>query len=240
MTRSIRSHRAPTPFLILGALAALCFVAPARAQSTPKASTPEAAAQDSTVDSTAQAAAQSAPAPQKKSRFGRFGRVIGKTASKVGISRKTAVRIAITAATGGAATALTHAATGGTANALAHAATAGTANALTRAVTAGTTNALTGAASAGTAPVPALSAQSGGPEAALQASQFLAAVALRGSQGDPDATRAMQALAAAMSAPDSQFTALQKRISAGDVSAAQELQLHEAEIVRKALAQHKP
>jgi hypothetical protein len=228
MTRSIRSHRAPTPFLILGALAALCFVAPARAQSTPKASTPEAAAQDSTVDSTAQAAAQSAPAPQKKSRFGRFGRVIGKTASKVGISRETAVRIAITAATGGAASTLTHATS------------AGTANALTRAVTAGTARAVTGATTAGTAPLPALSAQSGGPETAMEASQFLAAVALRGSRGDPDATRAMRALAAAMSAPDSQLAALQQRISAGDASAAQELQLHEAEIVRKALAQHEP
>lgn len=227
MTRSTRSHHAPTPFLLLGALAALCLVAPVRAQSTPKASTPDAAAQDSAVDSTA----QSAPAPQKKSRFGRFGRVIGKTASKVGISKKTAVRIAITAATGGAASTLTHAAA------------AGTANALTRAVTAGAANALTSGASAGTAPLPALPAppaQSSGPQAALQASQFLAAVALRGSQGDPDATRAMQALAAAMSAPDSQFTALQQRISAGDATAAQELQLHEAEIVRKALAQHKP
>ena len=207
MTRSTRSHHAPTPFFVLGALAALCLAAPARAQSTPKA-----AAQDSAVDSTA----QSAPAPHKKSRFGRFGRVIGKTASKVGISKQTAVRIAITAATGGAAGALTHAAT------------AETANALTR------------AASAGTTPHPAhpaLSARSGGPEAALQASQFLAAVALRGSQGDPDATRAMQALAAAMSAPDSQFAVLQQRINAGDASAAEELQLHEAEIVRKALAQ---
>ena len=222
MTRSTRSLHAPTPFLILGALAALCLAAPARAQSTPNA-----VAQDSAVDSTA----QSAPAPHKKSRFGRFGRVIGKTASKVGISKQTAVRIAITAATGGAASALTHASS------------AGTANALTRAATAETANALTRAASAGTTPHPAhpaLSARSGGPEAALQASQFLAAVALRGSQGDPDATRAMQALAAAMSAPDSQFVALQQRISAGDVSAAQELQLHEAEIVRKALAQHEP
>jgi hypothetical protein len=209
---------------MLGALAALCFVAPARAQSTPKASTPEAAAQDSTVDSTA----QSAPAPQKRSRFGRFGRVIGKTASKVGISKKTAVRIAINAATGGAADALTHATSGGAASAL------------TRAASAGAANALTGAASAGTAPLPALSAQSGGSEAALQASQFLAAVALRGSRGDPDATRAMQALAAAMSAPDSQLTALQQRVSAGDVGAAQELQLHEAEIVHKALAPQKP
>lgn len=223
MTRSTRSHHAPTPFFVLGALAALCLAAPARAQGTPKA-----AAQDSAVDSTA----QSAPAPHKKSRFGRFGRVIGKTASKVGISKQTAVRIAITAATGGAAGALTHAASGGAASALTRAATAETANALTR------------AASAGTPPLPAqpalsaLSARSGGPEAALQASQFLAAVALRGSQGDPDATRAMQALAAAMSAPDSQFAALQQRISAGDASAAQELQLHEAEIVRKALAQH--
>ena len=224
MTRPTRSHHAPTPFIILGALAALCLVAPARAQSMPKASTPKAAAQDSAVDSTA----QPAPAPQKKSRFGHFGRVIGKTASKVGISKKTAVRIAITAATGGAAGALTHASS------------AGTANALTRAATAETANALTRAASAGTTPLPALSAQSGDPEAALQASQFLAAVALRGSQGDPDATRAMQALAVAMSAPDSQFAALQPRINAGDVSAAQELQLHEAEIVRKALAQHKP
>jgi hypothetical protein len=154
--------------------------------------------------------------------------VIGKTASKVGISKKTAVRIAIDAATGGAASALT-----GTAS-------AGTANALTRAVTAGAANALTGAASAGTTPLPAPSAQSGDSQAALQASQFLAAVALRGSQGDPDAARAMQALAAAMSPPDSQFAALQRRISAGDVSAARELQLHEAEIVRKALEQHKP
>ena len=142
--------------------------------------------------------------------------MIGKTASRVGISKKTAVRIAINAATGGAA------------------------NALTRAASAGAADALTHAASAGTAPIPALSAQSAGPEAALQASQFLAAVALRGSQGDPDATRAMQALSAAMSAPDSQFVALQQRISAGDAGAAQELRLHEAEIVRKALAQHTP
>jgi hypothetical protein len=209
---------------MLGALAALCLVAPARAQSTPKPGTPNAAAQDSAVDSTA----QSAPTPQKKSRFGRFGRVIGKTASKVGISRETAVRIAITAATGGAASTLTHATS------------AGTANALTRAVTAGTARAVTGATTAGTAPLPALSAQSGGPETAMEASQFLAAVALRGSRGDPDATRAMRALAAAMSAPDSQLAALQQRISAGDASAAQELQLHEAEIVRKALAQHEP
>ena len=207
MTRSTRSPHAPTPFLILGTLAALCLVAPARAQSTPNA-----AAQDSAVDSTA----QSAPAPHKKSRFGRFGRVIGKTASKVGISRKTAVRIAINAATGGAA------------------------NALTRAASAGAANALTSGTSAGTAPIPALSAQSGGSEAALQANQFLAAVALRGSQGDPDATRAMRALSTAMSAPDSQFAALQQRISAGDASAAPELQLHEAEIVRKALAQQTP
>jgi hypothetical protein len=209
---------------MLGALAALCLVAPARAQSTPKADTANAAAQDSAFDSTA----QRAPAPQKKSRFGRFGKVIGKTASKVGISKKTAVRIAINAATGGAA------------NALTGAASAGTTNALTRAVTAGAANALTGAASGGTAPLPASSVQPGDPQAAVQASQFIAAVALRGSQGDPDATRAMQALAAAMSAPDSQFAALQKRISAGDVSAAQQLQLHEAEIVRKALAQHTP
>ncbi|HEU6452217.1 MAG TPA: hypothetical protein VFT57_12420 [Gemmatimonadaceae bacterium] len=218
MTRSPRSLHAPTPFLILGALAALCLAAPARAQSTPNS-----AAQDSTVDSTA----QSAPAPHKKSRFGRFGRVIGKTASKVGISRKTAVRIAITAATGGAASTLTRATS------------TGTANALTRSAAAGAVDALTHAA-AGAAPLPTLPAQSGGAEAAAQASQFLAAVALRSSQGDPDATRAMQALSAAMSPPDSQFVALQRRITAGDVSAAQELQLHEAEIVRKALAKHEP
>jgi hypothetical protein len=219
MTHSTRSHHAPTPFLALGALAALCLVAPARAQSTPKA-----AASDSAVDSTA----QSAPAPHKKSRFGRFGKVIGKTASKVGISKKTAVRIAINAATGGAADALTHAASGGTANTL------------TRAAAAGAANALTSGASTGTAPLPAPSAQAAGPEAALQASQFLAGVALRASQGDPDANRAMRALSSAMSAPDSQFAALQRRISAGDVSAAQELQLQEAEIVRKALTQHTP
>jgi hypothetical protein len=153
--------------------------------------------------------------------------VLGKTASKVGISKKTAARIAINAATGGAADALTRAASAGTANALTRSAAAGAANALTH-------------AAAGSAPLPTLAAQSGGTEAAVQASQFLAAVALRSSQGDPDATRAMRALSAAMSAPDSQFVALQQRISAGDVSAAQELQLHEAEIVRKALAQHKP
>ena len=224
MTRSTRSHRAPTPFFILGALAALCLVAPARAQSTPEASTPNGAAQDSAVDSTA----QSAQAPHKKSRFGRFGRVIGKTASRVGVSKKTAVRIAINAATGGAA------------NALMSGTSAGAANALTRAASAGAADALTHAASAGTAPIPALSARSAGPEAALQASQFLASVSLRGSQGDPDATRAMRALSAAMSAPDSQFVALQQRISAGDAGAAQELRLREAEIVRKALAQHTP
>lgn len=218
MTRSTRSLHAPTPFLILGALAALCLAAPARAQSTPNA-----VAQDSAVDSTA----QSAPAPHKKSRFGRFGRVLGKTASKVGISKKTAARIAINAATGGAADALTRAASAGTANALTRSAAAGAANALAH-------------AAAGSAPLPALAAQSGGAEAAVQASQFLAAVALRSSQGDPDAARAMQALSAAMSVPDSQFAALQQRITAGDVSAAQELQLHEAEIVRKALAQPKP
>jgi hypothetical protein len=202
---------------MVGALAALVLVAPARAQSSPTA-----AAQDSAVDSTA----QPAPAPHKKSRFGRFGKIIGKTASKVGISRKTAVRMAINAATGGAANALTRAASDGAASALAGTAAAGTANALTR------------AAIGGTAHLPSFSSRSAGAEAALQASQFLAAVALRGSQGDPDATRAMRALAAAMSAPDSELTALQQRISAGDVSAAQELQLHEAEIVRKALAQH--
>jgi hypothetical protein len=153
--------------------------------------------------------------------------VIGKTASKVGISRKTAVRIAITAATGGAASTLTRATS------------TGTANALTRSAAAGAVDALTHAA-AGAAPLPTLPAQSGGAEAAAQASQFLAAVALRSSQGDPDATRAMRALSAAMSPPDSQFVALQRRITAGDVSAAQELQLHEAEIVRKALAKHEP
>jgi hypothetical protein len=153
--------------------------------------------------------------------------VLGKTASKVGISKKTAARIAINAATGGAADALTRAASAGTANALTRSAAAGAANALTH-------------AAAGSAPLPTLAAQSGGTEAAVQASQFLAAVALRISKGDPDATRAMRALSAAMSAPESQFVALQQRISAGDVSAAQELQLHEAEIVRKALAKHEP
>jgi hypothetical protein len=212
MTRSTRSRYAPTSFLILGAFAAVCLAAPAGAQSTPNASTPKAAAQDSAVDSTA----QPEPAPHKKSRFGRFGKVLGKTASKVGISKKTAVRIAINAATGGAA------------------------NALTRAASAGAVDALTHAASAGTAPLPAPAAQPGGTAAAVQASEFLAGVALRASQGDTDATRAMRALSAAMSPPDSQFAALQQRISAGDVSAAQELQLHEAEIVRKALAQHTP
>jgi hypothetical protein len=218
MTRSTRSLHAPTPFLILGALSALCLAAPARAQSTANA-----VAQDSAADSVA----QSAPATHKKSRFGRFGRAIGKTASKVGISRETAARIAINAATGGAADALTHAASAGTANALTRSAAAGAANALTH-------------TAAGTAPLPTLSAQSGGAEEALQASQFLAAVALRASQGDPDANRAMQALSAAMSTPDSQFAALQRRINAGDVSAARDLQIHEAEIVRKALAQHNP
>ncbi len=218
MTRSTRSHHAPTPFLILGAVAALCLVAPAHAQSTA-----EAAAQDSAVDSTA----QPAPAPHKKSRFGRFGKVLGKTASRVGISRKTAVRIAITAATGGAADALTHTASVGTANALTRSAAAGAADALTH-------------AAAGTAALPTLSTQADGADAAVQASQFLASVALRSSQGDPDASRAMRALSAAMSPPDSEFAALQRRIEAGDVSAAQELQLHEAEIVRKALAQHEP
>lgn len=236
MTRSPRSHHAPTPFLILGALAALCLVAPAHAQSTPKGAARDSA---SAVDSTT----QPAPAPQKKSRFGRFGKVLGKTASKIGISKETAARIAITAATGGAAGALTHAATAGTGNALTRAASAGAANALTRAATAGAASALTDADSAGKEPLPALpvpSAQSGGREAALQASQFVAAVALRASQGDTDANRAMQALSAAISAPDSQFAELQRRINAGDVSAAQDLQLHEAEIVRKALAQHTP
>ncbi len=271
MTRSTSSPLAPAPLLALGVFAALLATAPVGAQgATQKAGRHAAAAHpatpatspkadsDSVVATAAQAgvvasdstdsAMQVTPKPHK-SRFGRFGRAIGKAASKAGISRETAARVAITAATGGMGASLIDAkatAASASANALSGgnaAAVPGGNAALLAAAASAAKGKKSGAAqpgAAGAPPLPSLATAPGSEDEVIQAGQFLSTVAMRAAQGDADAVRAMQAIQAAMMPPNGELLALAKRAGTGDVAASRALQLRESQIARAALDHRTP
>lgn len=201
---------------IAATVAALALSSPLAAQRA-SAKTPGAAASSATPvppDSTT---------PPKHSRFGRFGRMFEKAASRAsdvgaraGISKGTAARLAVTVATGGAAAALMEARVQGATSA---------ATLATRGLTSGASS----RSAPPTAPSNALTQQ------AVQAMSDLGQISLRAQQHDPAAVRAMQALSTAMSKPNGEFVALQHRASSGDPTAAQEIVIREDVIARAAL-----
>lgn len=189
------------------------------------------AAQQSTASAPAAAPPQAAPdsaVPTHHSRFGRFGRVFDKAATtasevgaKAGISRETAARLAVTAATGGAGAALMQARLQGASSAAAL---------VTRSAAPNPTARPTQPGAGGNA----LAQQ------ALAAMTDLATISQRAAAHDPVAVRAIQTLDATMAKPDAQFVALQKRAQSGDPTAAQEMMIREDAIARAALGGAKP
>jgi len=184
-------------------------------------------------------AADSAKQPAHKSRFGRFGRAFERAAStaaaagaKAGLTKETAARLAVTAATGGAAAALIGA---GQQSAL----SAGTlaSRALAAPSPAPSTAASMAAARArlATGTVDTATAS-----AAVRALTELGQISVRAQQHDPAAVHAMQVLNAAMAKPDAGFVALQQRATAGDPSAAQQIIIREDAIAHAALGGGKP
>lgn len=172
----------------------------------------------------------SARQPAHKSRFGRFGRVLGRAAdaaqsaaAQTGVSKATAAHLAITAATGGVAAAVLSAREPGAAGTPAMAAKVLASRRLTGAPSLAATGVDTATASA-----------------ALRAMQELGSISARAQQHDPAAVHAMQVLSAAMAKPDAGFVALQRRATAGDPTAAQQMMIREADIVRAALGGARP
>lgn len=206
----------------VAAATAIAVVAPpATAQQTgspaAKAAPPAAAAQ--APDSTAK---------PEKSRLGRFGHVFRKAVStasevgaKAGISKETAARLAVTAATGGAGAALMQARLQSASSAAAL---------VTRSAVPSPTAHLTAPGAAGSA----LAQQ------AVAAMTDLATISQRAAVHDPAAVHAMQVLDAAMAKPDAQFVALQKRTQSGDPTAAQQMIIREDAIARAAMGSAKP
>lgn len=202
------------------ALAALATPAVAQQGGAPQAR-PAAASPTQTPDS-------SAPAPARTSRFGRFGRVFEKATStaatvgaKAGISKETAARLAITAATGGAGAAILAAREQGASSA---------AVAASRALSPHPSAPNLSSVRAG-----ATSGQNALSQEALRAMTDLGTIGQRAAAHDPAAVRAIQALNAAMSNPDAEFVALQKRATAGDPTAAQQMMIREDAIAHAAL-----
>jgi hypothetical protein len=196
---------------------------------------------DSTQDSVATPRPAAAP---RHSRFGRFGSALESAAStvqkKTGISGGTAARIALTAATGGAAASLLNS-SGPAASAASAASAAKQATAL--ATIRATQSAAASAASQSL--IPGLAATNSRPgsansEQAMRAAQDLSQIATRASQRDPGSMRAMAALNAAMTAPNSEFAQFQRQASAGDPAAARKMLIREDQIARAALGGSHP
>jgi hypothetical protein len=83
------------------------------------------------------------------------------------------------------------------------------------------------------------SGSSGLTQKALEATTYLAQESTLASKGDPVAANAFKVLNA-MSASDSEFAKMQARATAGDPTAAQEMIIREADIVRAAAGSGKP
>lgn len=196
-----------------------------------------AAAQQGSAPAPAAAVPAASPVPDSakpaagKSRFGRFGRMFGKAAgaaqnaaASAGISKETAARLAITAATGGAAAAVLSAREQSATSAATLASRALTSRP-TAHVGRGTATLATGSRvdTATTA-------------AAMRAMTELGQISARAQQHDPAAMHALQVLSAVMAKPDAEFVALQRRATAGDPTAAQQMMIREGEIARAALA----
>jgi hypothetical protein len=229
---------------IIVAVAAICSASIALsvvAQTTTKPAVRNSAPVDSAKADSADSAKA---APTHRSRFGRFGRAIGKAAGTVeartGISRETAARIALTAATGGAGALLNS--RNGIASGAASAATSSAMQALR---TSGSSSAATAMGGADDAARSAMlrslqarkapgSAPAGLAQQALQATTYLAHESALASNGDPVARNAFKVLNAKMSATDGELAAMQARATAGDATAAQEMIIREAAIVRDA------
>lgn len=196
--------------IVLATVSTISIATPAAGQTSAPATAPAADSVTSQLVATTHT-----------SRFGRWGHILRSAAdaveAKTGVSKETAARIAITAATGGAGAALMSAKND---------AGAGFAS-----------NAL---ATAGSSPMstPATAPQSN--QAALEATTYLSQVAMRASQGDSASAHALATLNATMSSHTGRFageiSALQLRASKGDATAAQQLMIREADIVRAALA----
>ena len=209
------------------------------------AATPLAAQQGSAAPKAAAPTTTSVPTPDSakqpvhKSRFGRFGRAFEKATStaaaagaKAGLTKETAARLAVTAATGGAAAALI----GARQQSALSAATLAS-RALAAPSPAPSTAASMAAARArlATGTVDTATAS-----AAVRALTELGQISVRAQQHDPAAVHAMQVLDAAMAKPDAGFVALQRRATAGDPSAAQEIIIREDAIAHAALGGGKP
>ena len=184
-------------------------------------------------------AADSAKKPVHKSRFARFGRAFEKAAStaaaagsRAGLTKETAARLAVTAATGGAAAALMGARQQSALSAATLASRALAAPSLAPS-TAASMAAARARLATGTVDTATASA-------AVRALTELGQISVRAQQHDPAAVHAMQILDAAMAKPDAGFVALQRRATAGDPSAAQEIIIREDAIAHAALGGGKP
>lgn len=213
------------------------------------AAAPLAAQQGSAAPNAASPAPapDSAKQPVHKSRFGRFGRAFEKAAntaaaagSRAGLTKETAARLAVTAATGGAAAALMSArqqsalsAVSLTSRALAASSGAPAAAAPIAAPTAASIAAARARLATGSVDTATASA-------AVRALTELGQISVRAQQHDPAAVHAMQVLDAAMAKPDAGFVALQQRATAGDPSAAQQIIIREDAIAHAALGGRAP
>ena len=188
-------------------------------------------------------AADSAKQPVHKSRFARFGRAFEKAAStaaaagsRAGLTKETAARLAVTAATGGAAAALM----GARQQSALSAATLAS-RALAAPSAAPLTSPPTAASmAAARARLATWTVDTATAAAAVRALTELGQISVRAQQHDPAAMHAMQVLNAAMAKPDAVFVALQQRATAGDPSAAQQIIIREDAIARAALGGGKP
>lgn len=206
-------------------------------------STAKPAATSPAATSPGAQAPDSAKQPAPKSRFGRFGRVFHKAAStaesvgaRAGVSKETAARLAITAATGGAAAAVLQARQQSALSA---------ANLASQAISSRPHGAAPSAA-ADPARAAAIQASLNAPGStalatqALHAMTDLGAISARAQQHDAAAMRGMQALNAAMAKQDAQFVALQKQAQAGDPTAGQRILIREDAIARAAMGGSAP
>lgn len=202
---------------------------------------PQTPAATARADSAAGSAAAARPDTEpRRSRFGRFGHALRSAAStvqkKTGISGSTAARIAVTAATGGAATALL---TSSGAPSAATAARQTAALAMLQARQSATAK-VTPASLPSTASAPHSPVGFGNSTEATRAAQDLGQIAARASKGDPAAKNAIAALNTAMTAPDGEFAQLERQAQAGDPTVAQKIVIREDQIARAALASSHP
>ena len=224
------------PWYAMGIALALAAtpLAAQQGSAAPKAPAPATATAPATAP-----AADSAKQPVHKSRFGRFGRAFERAAStaaaagaKAGLTKETAARLAVTAATGGAAAALMGARQQSalSAGTLASRALAAPSPAPSTAASMAAARARLATGTVDTATA----------SAAVRALTELGQISVRAQQHDPAAVHAMQVLNAAMAKPDAGFVALQQRATAGDPSAAQQIIIREDAIAHAALGGGKP